>query len=79
MNWVSEALSEGRPVLIDHMDGGMMSWKSPDYNHMHPVDPLLFELGWRARDYLVDEGVMGRPDLTGLRPSYRQPWVFYPD
>jgi hypothetical protein len=30
------------------LEGGPMGWKSPEYNAFHPVDPYLFELGWRA-------------------------------
>jgi len=56
-----------------------MSWGSPEYNDMHPVDPLLFELGWRAWEYLVEEGVGGAPDLTALPPDYEPPWTFDPD
>jgi hypothetical protein len=32
-----------------------MGWKSPEYNAFHPVDPYLFELGWRAWLWLVKE------------------------
>jgi hypothetical protein len=73
-----DALIEGRPVLVDCVDGGWMSWGSPEYNDMHPVDPLLFELGWRVWEYLVEEGVGGGPDLTALPPDYEPPWTFEP-
>jgi hypothetical protein len=73
-----EALTEGRPVLVDRVDGGWMSWTSPEYNEMHPVDPLLFELGWRTWQCLVEEGATG-PDLTPLPPEYGPPWTFEPD
>jgi hypothetical protein len=72
-----EALAEGRPILCDCAEGGWMSWLSPDYNHVHPVDPLLFELGWRAWHYLVEEQVTG-PDLSALPPDFGPPWIFEP-
>jgi hypothetical protein len=56
-----------------------MLWKSPDYNASHPVDPYLFELGWRAWLWLVEElsdssaltapefaGLLARPDESDL-------------
>jgi hypothetical protein len=71
------ALIEGRPVLVDYVDGGWMSW-DPSYNELYPVDPLLIELGWRAWECLVEEGV-GGPDLTALPPDLGPPWTFEPD
>lgn len=55
-----------------------MDWKSPEYNAVHPVDPYLFELGWRAWLCLVEEGLTG-PDLTALPPDYGPPWTFEPN
>ena len=55
-----------------------MSWTSPDHNDLYPVDPLLFELGWRAWQYLVEEQLFG-PDLVALPPDYPQPWTFEPN
>ena len=55
-----------------------MSWQSPEFNDAHPVDPLLFELGWRAWACLVEEQAVG-PDLTALPPDYPHPWSFEPE
>lgn len=35
-------------IPVWDLEGGPMGWKSPEYNVFHPVDPYLFELGWRA-------------------------------
>ena len=61
------------------LEGGAMLWKSPEYNASHPVDPYLFELGWRAWLWLVEElndssaltapefaGLLARPDESDL-------------
>ena len=63
-----EALAEERPVLF-HRHGGWLSWRAPEANALHPVDPLLFELGWRAWFALVEEANAG-PNLMTLPPDY---------
>jgi hypothetical protein len=73
-----EALAEQRPVVQDFAEGGWMSWGSPEYNDIHPVDPFLFELGWRAWEALVEEMATG-PDLTALPPDVPPPWTFEPN
>jgi len=47
------------------LEGGEMGWKSPEYNAFHPVDPYLFELGWRAWLWLVEE-LNGSSALTAI-------------
>jgi hypothetical protein len=75
---LSDALAEGRPVLQDFVEGGFLSWKAPAYNLLHPVDPMLFEIGWRAWMALVEELNLG-PDLHTLPPDYPVPWTFEPN
>ena len=50
-------------TVIWDIVGGGMTWKSPEYNALHPVDPYLFELGWRAWLWLVEE-LTGSSALT---------------
>jgi hypothetical protein len=40
MDPLADALADGRPMLVGHAEGGMMSW-DPTYNDMYPVDPLI--------------------------------------
>jgi hypothetical protein len=47
------------------LEGGPMWWKSPEYDAFHPVDPYLFELGWRAGLWLV-EGLNDSSALTAI-------------
>jgi hypothetical protein len=78
VNGTFDALADGRPILEDRGEG-WMSWMSPAHNDLHPVDPLLFELGWRAwQTTLVEEQLFG-PDLVALPPDYPQPWTFEPN
>lgn len=72
-----EALAQQRPVVQDFVEGGWLSWRSPVHNSMHPLDPLLFELGWRAWSWLIEELHDG-PDLSSLPPDYPQSWTFEP-
>ena len=32
-----------------------MTWMPPECNSLHPVDPYLFELGWQAWLWVVEE------------------------
>lgn len=41
-----------------------MSWYCPTGDAFHPVDPYLFELGWRAWYCLVEENILGRMGFT---------------
>jgi hypothetical protein len=52
------------------LEGGPMGWKSPEYNAFHPVDPYLFELGWRAWLWLVEE-LNGSSALTAIESAAR--------
>jgi len=60
----------GPPYYVWDLEGGPIGWKSPEYNAFHPVDPYLFELGWRAWLWLVEE-LNGSSALTAIESTGR--------
>lgn len=57
-------------TILWDLEGGGMIWKSPEANQFHPVDPHLFELGWRVWLWLVgelnDASALTAPEFTDL-------------